>query len=115
MTGCASIVNGTKENVMVNTINTPGAECSLTNDKGKWYVNNTPESVTVHRSFKQLIIHCKKKGFKPADINVDSKTKAMAYGNLVIGGLVGASIDSYNGSAFDYPTNIEIPMKKGLA
>ncbi len=112
LTGCASIVNGTNQSVSVNTPAIQGAMCSLTNDKGKWYVNQTPASVTVHRSFKDLVVNCKK-GHKQGTVVVPSKTKAMAFGNVIFGGVIGAGVDMADGSAYDYPTDIQIPMRAG--
>lgn len=54
LTGCASIVDGTHENVMVITTPVTDAHCTLTNSKGEWYVNSTPGSVEVHRDFNPL-------------------------------------------------------------
>ena len=110
LTACASIVNGTNQSVSVNTTPAQGATCSLTNDKGQWYVNNTPGSVTVHRSYKDLTVNCEKKGYPKSVKNVASKTKAMAFGNVVFGGIIGAGVDVVDGSAYDYPTDIQVPM-----
>src|SRR3990167_7322227 len=105
LTGCASIVNGTNQSVSVNTRPVTGATCSLENDKGKWFVNQTPGSVTVHRSYKDLTINCEKRGYPKASKNIVSKTKGMAFGNVVFGGVIGAGVDMADGSAYDYPTD----------
>ncbi len=110
LTSCASIVNGTNQSVAVNTTPTKNAMCTLTNDKGKWYVNQTPGSVTVHRSYKDLIVDCKK-GNKEAKETIPSKTKGMVFGNAIFGGVIGAGIDVADGSAYDYPENIQVPMR----
>jgi uncharacterized protein YceK len=110
LTGCASIVNGTNQSVSVHTGNVGGATCSLQNSKGTWYVNNTPGSVVVNRSYSDLRINCEKKGFRPSYKQVASHTKAMAFGNLVFGGVVGAGVDVVDGAAYDYPTDVFVPM-----
>lgn len=115
LTGCASIVNGTNQPVSVETGRVKGATCVLENNKGKWYVNSTPGSVTVHRSFNDLKVNCEKPGYKPASKSIASNTKAMVFGNAVFGGVIGAGVDVANGSAYDYPTNINVPMSKGVA
>lgn len=111
-TGCASIVNGQNQPISVNTSSVEGASCELQNDKGKWYVPSTPGSVTVHRSYNDLNITCKKKGFKSTYKKVASSTKAMAFGNIIFGGAIGAGIDMADGSAYDYPKNITLVMGK---
>jgi len=112
LSGCASIVNGTKQNVSVDTGRVANASCSLQNSKGKWYINRTPGSTTVHRAYSDLQVKCTKRGYTTVNRTVKSKTKAMAFGNLVFGGLIGAGIDSVNGAAYDYPEQITVPMHK---
>lgn len=110
LTGCASIVNGTQQSVSVNTTPIAGATCSLANDKGRWYVNKTPGSVVVNRSYNDLRIDCRKPGLAHGFQSVPSHTKPMAFGNLVFGGVVGAGVDVVDGAAYDYPTDIFVPM-----
>lgn len=112
LTGCASIVNGNQQSVSVKTGNVQGATCSLENNKGKWYVNQTPGSVLVHRSYDDLKIACEKKGYGLSEESVKSKTKGMAFGNVVFGGVIGAGVDMADGAAYDYPTDINVPFGK---
>ena len=112
VSGCASIVNGTSQPISVTTPPTKGATCSLKNDKGTWYVNSTPGSVVVHRSFNNLVVTCHKKGYRKARKRVKSHTKGMAFGNIVFGGVVGAGVDVVDGAAYRYPSTIIVGMKK---
>lgn len=112
LTGCASIVSGTNQSVSIETNPTNNATCSLTNDKGKWFVSNTPGSVTVNRSYQDLVIECQKKGYQSGASKVKSTTKPMAFGNVIFGGVIGAGVDAASGAAYDYPTNIHISMNK---
>ena len=112
LAGCASIVNGTNQSVSVNTGAVNGATCALENSKGKWYIPNTPGSVVVNRSFSDLAVNCSKKGFRPTYKQVASKTKAMAFGNIVFGGVIGAGVDIADGAAYDYPTDINVPLQR---
>ena len=111
-TGCASIVNGQNQPISVSTGQVQGAACALENNKGKWYVPSTPGSVTVQRSYQDLNIACEKKGYVPADRKVASKTKGMAFGNLVFGGVIGAGVDMADGAAYDYPNEINLNLNK---
>lgn len=115
LTGCASITTGTNQSVSVKTGEVNGATCSLENNKGKWYVNKTPGSVTINRSYSDLSIDCEKKGYAGGHKTVASNTKAMAFGNVVFGGVIGAGVDMANGAAYDYPTDINVSMKKAAA
>src|SRR5690349_11938271 len=91
--GCASIVNGQNQSVSVETRSTTGqvagASCKLSNDKGVWYVTS-PGSTTVHRSYEDLAVKCEKDGLEPGLLSVKSGTKAMAFGNILFGGVIGA-------------------------
>ncbi len=112
LTGCASIVNGTHQKVEISTPPARGAYCNLSNSKGSWVLKSTPGTVKVHRAFDALNIKCHKKGFNDADKIVNSHTKAMAFGNLVFGGIIGAGVDTGDGAAYNYPEFINVPMYK---
>lgn len=86
-----------------------GASCSMTNDKGKWFVT-TPGTTTVQRSYGDMSVNCEKDGAAPGLATVKSSTKAMAFGNIVFGGVIGAGVDVATGAAYDYPSMITIEM-----
>lgn len=107
--GCASIVSGTNQLVSVDTPGCPASACELTNDKGKWYINSTPGTTTVGRAYGPLNATCRN-GDVSATATFNSSTKAMAFGNILIGGVIGAGIDVSSGAAYDYPPSLSIPM-----
>jgi len=115
LVGCASIVNGTHQNIQVVTPPVTGASCLLSNSKGHWYLASTPGSVKVHRAYGDLAVSCHKGGYAPANQTVKSKTKGMAFGNVVFGGLIGTGVDAGDGAAYDYPDTITIPMQRPAA
>lgn len=110
--GCASIVNGQNQPISVDTPDCSAASCQLTNDKGTWFVT-TPGSVTVRRSFGSMTVACTRAGYVPVSTIVDSRTKAMAFGNIIFGGAIGAGIDIGTGAAYDYPELITVPLLCG--
>lgn len=112
LTGCASIVSGTRQNITVHNGSVSGAVCTLTNSKGNWLVGNTPHSVFVHRAYDDLQIECKKPGYKTAYHNAISSTRVLAFGNIVFGGVIGAAVDIVDGAAYDYPYSIYVPMER---
>ncbi len=111
LTGCASIVNGTHQKISVLTSPVNDAKCALKNNKGEWSVNSTPASIIVQRSDKDLVITCNKQGYAKSTTQIQSKTTSAVYGNLLLGGGIGAVIDKSNGSAYEYPPKIKIPLK----
>ncbi len=115
LVGCASIVNGQNQSVSVEsrTDSGPisGANCKLSNNKGTWFVT-TPGSTMVQRSFEDLSVRCDKDTLEPGLVSVKSSTKAMAFGNIIFGGVIGAGVDMSTGAAYDYPTLITVQMGK---
>lgn len=113
-TGCASVTGSPNQSVSVQTreqtgVEVVGASCELINDEGKWFVT-TPGSVSVHKSNKDLQISCKKSGLEPGRAAVVSDTKGAMFGNILLGGGIGAIVDHNTGAAYEYPTAIDIVM-----
>lgn len=113
--GCASIVNGHNQALSVETRAASGpitgASCKLSNNKGTWFVT-TPGSTTVQRSFEDMLVRCDKESHEPGIAAVKSSTKAMAFGNIIFGGVIGAGVDIATGAAYDYPSLITVEMGK---
>jgi hypothetical protein len=110
LTGCASITTGQNQSLSVTTQPELHASCELTNDKGTWYVNETPASVTVSRAYGDLNVICRK-GEASGNTKVKSSTKGMMAGNILAGGIIGAAVDAGTGAGYDYPSTITVPMK----
>ncbi|WP_294248968.1 hypothetical protein [Propionivibrio sp.] len=115
LVGCASIVNGQNQSISVETRSgeklslVTGATCRLSNNKGTWFVT-TPGSTTVQRSYEELGVTCEKEALEPGLASVKSTTKAMAFGNILFGGIIGAGVDIGTGAAYDYPSLITVIM-----
>lgn len=118
LSGCASIVSGTNQVVSVETRDKSkqlsGASCQLVNDKGTYYVT-TPGTVTVRRSLQDMNVKCEKDNAEPGVAAVKSSTKAMAFGNILFGGVIGAGVDIASGAAYDYPSIIQVMMGETVA
>ena len=112
--GCASITGSPNQSVSVQTREQTGKEvtgaaCELTNSKGTWFVT-TPGSVSIHRSNDDMQATCRKEGLEPGRAAIVSDTKGSMFGNILLGGGIGAIVDHNNGSAYEYPTLIQIVM-----
>jgi len=114
-TGCSTITgSGTSQSISIQTYaadgkDIDGAKCEMINDEGTWFVV-TPGSTVVHRSNKDLQVVCKKTGVDVGSANVVSRTKGNMFGNIILGGGIGAVIDHNNGSAYEYPSLVKIFM-----
>lgn len=112
VTGCASIVSGTQQSVSIDARSASGApivgaNCKLQNGDGTWFVT-TPGSTTIDRAFSDLTVQCDMKGLPSATTSAKSSTKAIAFGNILLGGILGAGVDIANGAAYEYPSPITV-------
>ncbi|GAA4408045.1 hypothetical protein [Quisquiliibacterium transsilvanicum] len=113
-TGCASIVGGTSQVVSVEALDADrkvsGAQCSLKNPKGEYFVT-TPGTVTINRAYDDLLVKCELAGYDAGTTSAKSTTKAMAFGNIIFGGVVGGAVDIASGAAYEYPSMITVKMR----
>src|SRR5215472_6591915 len=109
VSGCATIVDGTKQSVSVSTTPVQGADCTLTNSEGTWYLTS-PGSVEVHKTKNDMTVTCKKDGFQPGSQVAVSNFGGMTFGNIVAGGVIGAGVDAASGANYSYNTPIVVPL-----
>ena len=110
--GCAAIVGGLNQPVSVamrepDGYEIQGAQCSLQNSKGTWYVT-TPGSVTIHRAYGDLRISCNKAGQTIGTATSISSVRGWMFGNILFGGIIGAGVDIGTGAGFDYPNTVTV-------
>ena len=109
VSGCASIVKGSTQSIVLNSPPVEGAACTLYNVEGSWSAT-TPGNVKVDRSKTDLTVVCKKVGYKDSTKIVAPHFNYMTAGNLVVGGLIGIGVDAATGANNSYPDAIEVPM-----
>ena len=114
ITGCASITGTTNQNVSLQTREAAGKEiagasCELSNSKGKWFVTS-PGSVGITRSNDDMQVICSKAGIEPGRASVVSAIKGSMFGNILLGGGIGAIVDHNTGAAYEYPSFFQIVM-----
>lgn len=118
LTGCASVVNDTSHPIKVETL-TPqgqtvaGAECKLSNDYGSSTMKSG-DTAPVRRSSKDLDIVCKHPENPDATARGISRANGGMFGNIILGGGVGAIIDHNKGTAYTYPTWVQLVFGKAL-
>ena len=117
LSACASIVEGTSQNILVNT-NPPGAECGLYR-KGLRIatVASTPGSALVNKTKNDIWIVCGKAGYQQATYFNHSGIAGGTFGNIVLGGGVGWAIDSASGADNKYDGTVNmslIPQMAGM-
>ncbi len=120
MTGCASITQEVTHPMKVETMTSDnklvtGAECELTNDRQS-ITMKSGDTVKVRRSGEDLMVACKNPNNPAATAKARAISRANAgmFGNILIGGGVGAIIDHNKGTAYTYPTWIQLIFGQDL-
>jgi hypothetical protein len=104
LVGCASIMNDTTHPVKIETktVNgtvVAGADCKVSNDYGSTNVKD---------------ITCTTAGQPEAKGRAISRANAGLAGNILIGGGIGAIIDHNKGTAYTYPTWLQLVFGQTL-
>lgn len=112
LSGCASVMNDSTHPMKVETLTsdgkaTNGAECKLSNDYGSIAVKSG-DTAQVRRSSKDMDITCTSIGQSDAKGRVISRVNGGMFGNIILGGGIGAIIDHNKGTAYTYPTWIQL-------
>ena len=109
LTGCATIIKGTTQSISLRTPPEVGAQCELTNSQGTWFIT-TPGSVTVHKTKTDLVVTCTKSGFQDATATIPARFNGVTAGNILVGGLIGITVDAASGANYGYEELTEIPL-----
>lgn len=118
LTGCASIVNDSTQPMKIETKSSSGqavagAECKISNDYGSISAKSG-DTAQVRRSSKDLDITCKHPDNPEAVARAISRANAGLAGNILFGGGIGAIIDHNKGTAYTYPTWVQLVFGKSL-
>jgi hypothetical protein len=116
--GCASIMNETTHPMKIETSSAKGdtvtdADCKLTNDYGSVSAKSGT-TVQVRRSSKDLAITCSSPSNPDATGTAISRANGGMFGNILLGGGIGAIIDHNKGTAYTYPTWVQLIFGKAL-
>ena len=112
--GCASITSDGNSVVSMQTKDLEGnevtaAKCELVIEGGKYYIS-TPGTINVPGDNDDMMVTCRKEGYKNGSAKVISEVKGNMFANIILGGGIGAFIDHSNGSAYRWPSFIEVTM-----
>jgi hypothetical protein len=118
MSGCASVMNDTTQGIKIETKTqggdvVAGADCKLTNDYGTFTVRSG-DTAQVRRSSKDLDISCVHPQNPNAVARAISRVNGGMFGNILIGGGIGAIVDHNRGTAYTYPTWMQLVFGKTL-
>ncbi len=94
LSGCASIVHGTKQKESFRSVPS-GAKILIDNvSYGK-----TPKTISLSRSSEHTIT-IRLPGYQPATFKLTRRVSGWFFGNLIIGGIIGIVIDAADGAIY---------------
>ena len=107
---CATVVNGTSQDVAIST-SPPGAACAVDRAGARLgVVAQTPGSLHVEKSKNDLMVTCGKAGFQTAAVTHSPSFSMMTFGNLFVGGAIGVAVDLASGANYKYPSDIRVDL-----
>ena len=114
LSGCASIIKGTTQQIAITTPPTDGANCVLSSKRGSWTVVS-PGVAKVDKSKEDIQVRCTKTGWKDATATIPSSFEGWTLGNLLIGGVIGVGVDASTGAINEYPHAFQVPMEQSTS
>ena len=109
LSGCATIIKGTTQTIVITSPPVTGASCTLSSKEGNWPVV-TPGSVTVDKTKEDILIKCTKAGYQDGVGTIPSDFQGWTLGNLILGGIIGVGVDASTGAMNEYPNAFAVPM-----
>jgi hypothetical protein len=121
--GCASVIEGRSQQISVNT-SPPGAECGFYREEGVRIasIQKTPGRALVEKTKSDIWIVCVKQGYQQTTYLNHSGVSGAAFVNIIggiftlgISTVIGAAVDSSNGSDNLYQSPVNIGMAPDAA
>lgn len=77
----------------------------------------TPGSLRVEKSKKDLTVTCQKPGYQSVTISQSPRFVGTTFGNIILGGGIGAVVDAATGANYEYPNQVivELPVDAARA
>ncbi len=107
--GCATFVLGPTQSVAFSS-RPQGAYCELERNGAILSQFTTPAAVQVFKGSHPLNVTCRKAGYVPIIGSVPSDMDGWIFGNAVIGGLVGMSLDLLTKADQSYPPMVTVVL-----
>jgi len=109
-TGCATMVNGPRQVVVVSSIPAGATVCVDGQQAG-----TTPCQLALERK-RSHSLQFSKAGYQDATASIAHKWSGVGLGNILVGGLIGASVDAFTGSDYRLePSMVEVMLRPETA
>ena len=107
LVGCATIMQGTKQQIGISS-NPSGAKVIIDGNT----FGNTPLTAELSRKDNH-IVKIELNGFLPYETTLTKKVSGWVAGNIIFGGLIGLAIDAISGGMYKLtPDQIQAELKK---
>ena len=107
-TACATIVNGTSQDLYVET-QPEAAACKIDRQGATvGMVNPTPGKTSIPRHKDNIVVSCTRDGYETSNEVLAANFSGATFGNLLLGGFVGVVIDASSGANNKYPEKITV-------
>lgn len=107
MSGCATVTEGTRQDVTIVTTGTSGALCVIANADGEEMARVTsPGRASVPRERTVLRVRCAQEGYRPgqADVRPSVSPRSRVQAPL------GYAVDGLSGAMWRYPSEVSVEM-----
>lgn len=117
LAGCATIVDGNKYPVQIDS-EPRGAAYSIANQHGKVVSQGTtPDMVTLPSNDgafdgEKYTFKFSRDGYEDKEVVLDSEGNWWSVGNILLGGLIGMTVDYMSGAAWELPTEAHANLKE---
>lgn len=106
LSGCSSIVKGSRQTINISTSTGKQAEAVITTSTGQQNVV-LPHAVPVKTSSNDIIVNIKETKCNNASTTVvQSRLHHWFWGNVIFGGLLGSTTDAATGSMWSYDESV---------
>jgi hypothetical protein len=115
LSACATIIEGSDDQIAVSTNPASNATCTLTNQRATYHASaSSAASVKKSRSDMRVVCADPYSGARGESVVV-SEVEPWAFGNILLGGIIGLGVDWSTGAAYDYPASTTVPLYAGGA
>ncbi len=106
LSGCSSIVKGSRQTINISTSTGKQAEAVITTSAGQQNVV-LPQAVPVKTSSTDITVNIKETRCNNASTTVmQSRLHPWFWGNLIFGGILGSTTDAATGSMWSYDESV---------
>ena len=101
--GCATLTKDDSQPVSFST-DPQGATIFINGiPRGK-----TPDTIMIKRSSKRQMVEFKLEGYKSQSMRIEKSVSGMTFGNVLLGGVIGAGVDIATGKATNYNDSLHV-------